>query len=145
MEGLKMTDYNKIAMDNLNALMREIAEYSRMAEEIGETLDSLKDSLKKYMEENGLDTIAGSEHKASYKAVTSSRIDTTALKRDMPEIAARYTKTTETRRFLFVWGGAKNGFSIPAGFPVRAVGWDSETKLKAHIPAPCGRGEKNFL
>lgn len=97
-----MTDYNKIAMDNLNNLMREIAEYTRMAEEIGATLDSLKDSLKKYMDENGLDSIAGNEHKASYKAVTSSRIDTTALKRDMPEIAARYTKTTETRRFLFV-------------------------------------------
>lgn len=97
-----MTDYNKIAMGNLNALMREIAEYSRMAEEIGATLDSLKDSLKKYMDENGLDSIAGNEHKASYKAVTSSRIDTTALKRDMPEIAAKYTKTTETRRFLFV-------------------------------------------
>lgn len=97
-----MTDYNKIAMDNLNGLMREIAEYSRMAEEIGATLDSLKDSLKKYMDENGLDSIAGNEHKASYKAVTSSRIDTTALKRDMPEIAAKYTKTTETRRFLFM-------------------------------------------
>lgn len=97
-----MTDYNKIAMDNLNALMREIAEYSRMAEEIGATLDSLKDSLKKYMDENGLDSIAGNEHKASYKAVTSSRIDTTALKQDMPEVAAKYTKTTETRRFLFV-------------------------------------------
>lgn len=97
-----MTDYNKIAMDNLNALMREIAEYSRMAEEIGATLDSLKDSLKKYMDENELDSIAGNEHKASYKAVTSSRIDTTELKRDMPEIAAKYTKTTETRRFLFV-------------------------------------------
>lgn len=97
-----MTDYNKIAMDNLNALMREIAEYTRMAEEIGATLDSLKGILKKYMDENGLDSIAGNEHKASYKAVTSSRIDTTALKRDMPEIAAKYTKTTETRRFLFV-------------------------------------------
>lgn len=96
-----MTDYNKIAMDNLNALMREIAEYSRMAEEIGATLDSLKDSLKKYMDENGLDSIAGNEHKASYKAVTSSRIDTTALKRDMPEIAAKYTRTTENRRFTF--------------------------------------------
>lgn len=101
-EVFTMTDYNKIAMDNLNALMREIAEYTRMAEEIGATLDSLKDTLKKHMEENGLDSIAGSEHKASYKAVTSSRIDTTALKRDMPEIAAKYTKTTETRRFLFV-------------------------------------------
>lgn len=97
-----MTDYNKIAIENLNALMREIAEYTRMAEEIGATLDGLKDSLKKYMDENGLDSIAGNEHKASYKAVTSSRIDTTALKRDMPEIAAKYTKTTETRRFLFV-------------------------------------------
>ena len=97
-----MMDYNKMAMDNLNALMREIAEYTRMAEEIGAMLDSLKDTLKKHMEENGLDSIAGSEHKVSYKAVTSSRIDTTALKRDLPEIAAKYTKTTETRRFLFV-------------------------------------------
>lgn len=97
-----MTDYNKMAMENLNALMREIAEYTRIVEEIGAMLDSLKDTLKKHMEENGLDSIAGSEHKASYKAVTSSRIDTTALKRDLPELAAKYTKTTNTRRFLFV-------------------------------------------
>lgn len=82
--------------------MQELAQYTRMAEEIAATVDSLKDTLKKYMDENGLDSIAGSEHKASYKAVTSSRIDTTALKRDLPEIAEKYTKTTETRRFLFV-------------------------------------------
>lgn len=57
-----------------------------------------------FMEEvqRQIDEYGGSEHKASYKAVTSSRIDTTALKRDMPEIAAKYTKTTNTRRFLFV-------------------------------------------
>ena len=97
-----MMNYNEIAQNNLDSLMREIAEYTRMADEIAATLDSLKDILKKHMEENGLDSIAGSEHKASYKAVTSSRIDTTALKRDMPEIAAKYTKTTNTRRFLFV-------------------------------------------
>lgn len=97
-----MTDCNAIARNNLDEIMRELAEYTRLSEEIGAMLDSLKDTLKKHMEENGLDTIAGSEHKASYKAVTSSRIDTTALKRDMPEIAAKYTKTTETRRFLFV-------------------------------------------
>lgn len=87
---------------NINAIMQELAQYTRMAEEIAATVDSLKDTLKKYMDENGLDSIAGSEHKASYKAVTSSRIDTTALKRDLPEIAEKYTKTTETRRFLFV-------------------------------------------
>lgn len=87
---------------NINAIMQELAQYTRMAEEIAATVDSLKDTLKKYMDENGLDSIAGNEHKASYKAVTSSRIDTTALKQDLPEIAAKYTKTTETRRFLFV-------------------------------------------
>ena len=97
-----MTNYNEIASQNLNEIMAELAQYTRMAEEIAAMVDSLRDILKKHMEENGLDSIAGSEHKASYKAVTSSRIDTMALKRDLPEIAAKYTKTTETRRFLFV-------------------------------------------
>lgn len=89
-------------MVDINAIMAELAQYNRMAEEIAATVEGLKDQIKNYMVENGLDTLTGSEHKASYKAVTSSRIDTTALKRDMPEIAAKYTKTTETRRFLFV-------------------------------------------
>lgn len=97
-----MTNYNEIAQNNLDAIMQELAQYTRMAEEIAATVDSLKDTLKKHMEENGLDSIAGSEHKATYKTVTSSRIDTAALKRDLPEIVAKYTKTTETRRFLFV-------------------------------------------
>lgn len=95
-------DYNTIAADSLNSIMREIAEYSRMAEEITATLDSLKDTLKKYMDENRLDHIAGAEHKVSYKPVTSCRLDTAALKKDLPEVAARYTKSTTSRRFLFV-------------------------------------------
>lgn len=97
-----MLDYNAIAADNLNGLMREIAEYTRMAEEITATLDGLKDTLKRYMDENGLDHIAGAEHKATYKPVTSCRIDITALKKDLPEVEARYTKSTTSRRFLFV-------------------------------------------
>ena len=97
-----MTNYNEIAQNNLDSLMREIAEYSRMADEIGATLDGLKDSLKKYMDENGLDSIAGNEHKASYKAVTSSRLDTAALKKELPEVAAKYMRKIETKRFAFV-------------------------------------------
>ena len=96
-----MTDYNKMTMENLNVLMREIAEYTRMAEEIGATLDSLKDTLKQYMTENHLDTLTGAEHKAIYKTVISSRVDTTALKKERPDIAAQYTRTTETKRFTF--------------------------------------------
>lgn len=86
---------------NINEIMAELAQYTRMAEEISATVDSLKDTLKKYMEENQLETLTGNEHKATYKTVTSSRIDTTALKRNAPDIAEKYTKTTETKRFTF--------------------------------------------
>lgn len=87
---------------NINTIMAELAQYTRMAEEIAATVDGLKDIIKKYMEENQLETLTGSEHKATYKTVTSSRIDTTALKRNAPDIAEKYTKTTESKRFLFM-------------------------------------------
>ena len=86
---------------NINEIMAELAQYTRMAEEIAATVDDLKDTIKKYMEENQLETLTGNEHKATYKTVTSSRIDTTALKRNAPDIAEKYTKTTETKRFTF--------------------------------------------
>ena len=88
-------------MVDINAIMAELAQYTRMAEEIAATVDSLKDVLKQQMEQSGVDTITGTEHKASYKTVTSSRIDTAALKKEAPEIAAQYTKTTNTKRFTF--------------------------------------------
>lgn len=88
-------------MVDINAIMAELAQYTRMAEEITATIDGLKDAIKKYMEENQLETLTGNEHKATYKTVTSSRIDTTALKRNAPDIAEKYTKTTETKRFTF--------------------------------------------
>ena len=86
---------------NINEIMAELAQYTRMAEEIAATVDGLKDTIKKYMEENKLETLTGNEHKATYKTVTSSRIDTAALKKGRPDIATQYTKTTETKRFTF--------------------------------------------
>ncbi len=87
---------------DINAIMRELAEYSRLADEIGATIENLKDNIKQYMQDNNVDTVTGTEHKATYKTVTGSRIDTTAIKKDLPEIAAKYTKTTATRRFTFI-------------------------------------------
>ena len=86
---------------NINQIMSELAQYTRMQEEAAAMVESLKDQLKAQMQAAGVDTLTGDEHKATYKAVTSSRVDTTALKRDLPEIAAQYTKTTTARRFTF--------------------------------------------
>ena len=86
---------------NLDTIMAELAQYIRMQEEAAAMVESLKDQLKERMTAAGVESLAGAEHKATYKAVTSSRVDTTALKKELPEIAARYTKTTTARRFVF--------------------------------------------
>lgn len=85
----------------LDEIMRELAQYIRIQEEAAAMVEGLKDQLKQAMQEAGTDTITGAEHKASYKTITSSRIDTAALRKDMPELAQKYTKTTESKRFLF--------------------------------------------
>ena len=86
---------------NTNEIMRSLAEYMRIADETAAIIDGLKDQLKAAMQAAGTDTIIGSEHKASYKTVTSSRIDTAALKKALPDVAKEYTRTTETKRFTF--------------------------------------------
>ena len=86
---------------NIDSIMKELAEYIRMQEEAAAMVESLKDQLKERMTAAGVESLAGSEHKATYKVVTSSRVDTAALKKELPEIAARYTKTTTARRFIF--------------------------------------------
>lgn len=86
---------------NINDIMKELAQYKRLQDETAAIIERLTDQLKEYMTANQLDTLTGDEHKATYKIVTSSRIDTTALKKAMPEVVTAYTKTTETRRFTF--------------------------------------------
>lgn len=88
-------------MKNIDTIMGELAQYTRLQEETAAIIDGLKDELKSIMQERNTNTLTGTEHKASYKAVLSSRIDTTAIKKELPEVAAKYTRTTETRRFTF--------------------------------------------
>ena len=86
---------------DVNGIFKELAEYNRIAEETAAVIEGLKDQLKEYMTEKGLDTLTGDEHKATYKPVTSARIDTKALKSELPDIATRYTVKAESMRFTF--------------------------------------------
>lgn len=84
-----------------NGIMAQLAQYTRIAEEAQAVIEDLKDKLKEYMKESGIETLTGNEHKATYKAVAQNRIDTTALKKDLPDVAQMYTKTINTMRFTF--------------------------------------------
>lgn len=88
-------------MKEVNEIMRNLAEYIRIQEQAAEQVEALKDQLKERMKAAGVETIQGAEHKAVYKAVSSNRLDTAALKKELPDVAKRYTVTTESMRFTF--------------------------------------------
>lgn len=85
-------------MNELITLCREYRELQRMGEEIAAEMDALKERIRAAMGEN--DTVTAGEYKITNKAVSSSRLDSVALKKALPEIAAQFTKTTVSRRFV---------------------------------------------
>lgn len=89
-----------MSQNELSTKIRELRELKRMQEELAAEIETLQDSIKNHMDAAQVDTISGNDWKVTYKAVTSSRLDTSALKKALPDIAAQYTKTTISRRFL---------------------------------------------
>ena len=84
-------------LKQLESMAQEYKELQRMKEELEGTIDALKDAIKEAM--NGAEVITAGAYKLSNKLVTSSRIDTTALKKALPDVAAAFTKTTQATRF----------------------------------------------
>jgi len=79
--------------------LNELAELRKMADELSAEIEAIQDELKAHMTANETDTLTAGPYKVSWKAVTSTRIDTTALRKDLPEIWQEYGKTSTTRRF----------------------------------------------
>ena len=75
----------------------ELQELVRMSEELNSEIETLRDKIKAVMGDSEL-LIAG-PYKVTWKTVTSSRLDTSALKKALPDVAAPYTRTSTTRRF----------------------------------------------
>ena len=82
---------------NMEAKVHELMELKRLKEELEAEIAAAEDAIKAVMGEEEL-LLAGS-YKVSWKTFTSSRIDTTALKKALPDVAAAYTKQTTARRF----------------------------------------------
>ena len=77
--------------------VRELKELKAMADELAAEITAIEDSIKADMTAQDVEEITVDVYKVRYKTVKSSRIDTTALKK--AELAARFTKETESRRF----------------------------------------------
>lgn len=84
---------------DMDSKIKELRELRRMADELTAEMESITDSIKRHMDAEGVDTLNGTDWKVTYKAVTSSRLDTTALKKALPDLTVQFTKTTTARRF----------------------------------------------
>ena len=62
-------------MKDINIMFSELAQYTRIMEEAAAMVGSLKDEIKAYMNEHNIDILTGNEHRATYKAIQSSRIN----------------------------------------------------------------------
>lgn len=79
--------------------IKNYKELQRLREELDAELEAAKDSLKAELEAQGVDELTVGEYRISNKAVTSTRVDTTAIKKALPDVAERFSKTSTTRRF----------------------------------------------
>ena len=84
----------------IQSKINELRELRRMAEELEAEINAIQDSIKDHMTASGVEELAGTDYKVTWKTVTSSRLDTTALRKALPDVAERFMKQSTTRRFV---------------------------------------------
>ena len=89
-----------MSIDTMNEKVQELRELRRMQDELAAEVEQIQSELKAHMDAHGMDTLLGFDWRITWKPVTSSRLDSTALKKELPDIAARFMKQTTARRFV---------------------------------------------
>lgn len=89
-----------MSMNELENKVAQLRELQQMQAELAAEVEAVQDDLKGYMTSHNTDELHGPSFKITWKIVTSARLDTAALKSVLPDVAARFSKTTSTRRFV---------------------------------------------
>ena len=79
--------------------VRELKQLSALIEEAEKEIETIRDQIKQQMYDLDVDEIRAGEFKITWKESVSKRIDTTALKKSLPEIAQQFTKEIVSRPF----------------------------------------------
>lgn len=88
-----------MSQNEIVTTVEELQELRRMQEDLEAEIAALQDRIKAHMDASGVDQMTAGAFKVSWKEVKSSRVDTAALKKALPELAQQFTRTTTTRRF----------------------------------------------
>lgn len=86
-----------MSISEIESKCRELRQLQNLIAEAEQEAEAIKDTLKAHMGDS--EELYAGEYMVTWRPVKSSRLDTTALRKAMPEVVERFTKTTTTRRF----------------------------------------------
>lgn len=86
-----------MSMTELESKCRELRQLQNLIAEAEHEAEAIKDAIKAHMGDT--EELFAGEYMVTWRPVKSSRLDTTALKKALPDVAQAFTKTTTTRRF----------------------------------------------
>ena len=86
-----------MCINELEAKARELRQLQALIEEAQTEAEAIKDAIKAAMGDS--EAIVAGEYRITWKPVTSTRLDAGALRKSLPDVAARFTKETTVRRF----------------------------------------------
>ena len=88
-----------MSTNEMTNTVREYKELKAFSEQIADEIAALEDKIKAEMTTRNTEELTVDVFKIRWTTVQSSRFDTTAFKKAMPELAEQYTRQTSTRRF----------------------------------------------
>lgn len=89
-----------MSIHEIESKVRELRQLQVLIEEAEAEAEAIKDQIKAHM--GSSEELRAGEYKVTWQTVTSSRLDSKALKAALPEVAQLYTRTTTCRRFCVV-------------------------------------------
>ena len=84
-------------INEMESKARELRQLQALIEEAQQEAEAIKDAIKAAMGDS--ESVVAGEYKITWRPVTSARIDTSALRKALPDVAAAFTKETTVRRF----------------------------------------------
>lgn len=87
-----------MSISEMERKVRELRQIQALIDEAQAEAEAIKDSIKAAMGDS--ETVQAGEYKVTWKSVSSTRLDAAALRKALPDVAERFTRTTTVRRFV---------------------------------------------
>lgn len=86
---------------DFNKMFADLASMRMMRAELDAEIEAKENEIKALMDKTCVTELIGTEHKATYKEVVSSRFDSKAFKADHKDLYESYRKPSVSMRFTF--------------------------------------------